>query len=163
MNHRSKAVLVTGGAGYTGSLLVKSLLEAGHQVVVLDTPFGRMGIAVCYDLRFPELFRNMLDKEVEFIVMPSAFTAITGKAHWETLLRSRAVENLCYVVAAAQGGYHISGRETYGHSMIVDPWGTVLEKMPRGTGCIVQELDGEYLHTIRRTFPSIYHRRLKCE
>jgi len=137
-------------------------IEAGDQVLVLDTPFGRMGVAVCYDLRFPELFRNMLDLGVEFLVVPSAFTAVTGKAHWEVLVRARAIENLCYVVAAAQGGYHVSGRETYGHSMIVDPWGSVLAETARGSGIVCEELKRQCLETIRRTFPSIYHRRLKC-
>jgi nitrilase len=135
--------------------------EAGNGVTVLDSPFGRLGIAVCYDLRFPELFRRMLDEGVEMFAVPSAFTAITGRAHWHTLIRARAMENLAYVVAAAQGGYHYSGRETYGHSMIVDPWGTVLSEA-RGTGAVTCLLDRSYLETTRRTFPSIDHRRLKC-
>jgi len=95
-------------------------IEAGDQVVVVDSPFGRIGLAVCYDLRFPELFRAM--KNADIIVLPSAFTATTGKVHWEPLVRARAIENLAYVIAAGQGGYHVSGRETHGHSMIVDPW-----------------------------------------
>lgn len=138
-------------------------IEAGDQVVVLETPFARMGVVVCYDLRFPELFRNMLDQGVELVVAPASFTAITGKAHWRTLVRARAIENLCYVVAAAQGGYHINGRETYGHSMIVDPWGTVLSEIPRGAGYVTGELDRECIETIRRNFPTIFHRRLKCK
>jgi nitrilase len=137
-------------------------IEAGDRVLVVDTPFGRMGVAVCYDLRFPEQFRNMLDQGVEFLVVPSAFTAVTGKAHWEILVRARAIENLCYVVAAAQGGYHVSGRETYGHSMIVDPWGSVLAEASRGSAVVCDEIKRQCLDTIRRTFPSIYHRRLKC-
>ena len=137
-------------------------IEAGDRVQVVDTPFGRMGVAVCYDLRFPEQFRNMLDQGVEFLVVPSAFTAVTGKAHWEILVRARAIENLCYVVAAAQGGYHVSGRETYGHSMIVDPWGSVLAEASRGSAVVCEEIKRQCLDTIRRTFPSIYHRRLKC-
>ncbi len=96
-------------------------IEPGKDVVVVDSPFGRIGLAVCYDLRFPELFRAMRD--VNIIVLPSAFTEITGKMHWEVLVRARAVENLAYVVAAAQGGYHVSGRETHGNSMIIGPWG----------------------------------------
>ena len=111
-------------------------IEPGESVVVIDSPFGRLGVAVCYDLRFPELFRQMLDEGMEILAIPSAFTAITGKAHWETLVRARAIENLAYVVAAAQGGFHLNGRETHGHSMVVDPWGTVLAQVPRGTGFI---------------------------
>jgi nitrilase len=137
-------------------------IEAGDKVLVLDSPFGRMGVAVCYDLRFPEQFRNMLDLGVELLVVPSAFTAVTGKAHWEILVRARAIENLCYVVAAAQGGYHVSGRETHGHSMIVDPWGTILAEAARGSTIVCEEIKRPCLETIRRTFPSIYHRRLKC-
>jgi nitrilase len=137
-------------------------IEAGGQPVVLDSPFGRLGVAVCYDLRFPELFRSMLDQGLELLAVPSAFTAVTGKAHWETLVRARAIENLCYVVAAAQGGYHVSGRETHGHSMIVDPWGSVLAEAARGTGFVCADIKQQCLDTIRRTFPTIDHRRLKC-
>jgi nitrilase len=139
-----------------------STIEPGEQSVVLDSPFGRLGVAVCYDLRFPELFREMLDERMEILALPASFTAITGKAHWETLVRARAIENLAYVVAAAQGGYHINGRETHGHSMVVDPWGTVLAQVPRGTGCVCCPLDEEFRISIRRSFPTIDHRRLKC-
>jgi len=137
-------------------------IEPGEEVIVLDSPFGKLGIAVCYDLRFPELFRSMLDKGVEVIVLPSAFTAITGKAHWEALVRARAIENLSYVVAAAQGGYHINGRETHGDSMIVDPWGVVMDRLPRGSGFVCAELDIEHVEQTRRAFPTISHRRLPC-
>jgi nitrilase len=137
-------------------------IEPGESVVVTDSPFGRLGVAVCYDLRFPELFRQMLDEGVELLAIPSAFTAITGKAHWETLVRARAIENLAYVVAAAQGGFHLNGRETHGHSMVVDPWGTVLAQVPRGTGFICCPLDREFQGSVRRNFPAIDHRRLKC-
>jgi nitrilase len=137
-------------------------IERGEAVVVTDSPFGRLGVAVCYDLRFPELFRQMLDEGVELLAIPSAFTAITGKAHWETLVRARAIENLAYVVAAAQGGFHLNGRETHGHSMVVDPWGTVLAQVPRGTGFICCPLDREFQGSVRRNFPAIDHRRLKC-
>ncbi len=139
-----------------------STIEPGNDIIVLDSPFGRLGIAVCYDLRFPEMFRQMLDSGMEVLAIPSAFTAFTGKAHWETLVRARAIENLAYVVAAAQGGYHISGRETHGHSMIVDPWGTVLAQVPRGTGYVCCPLDQDFQSSVRRTFPTIQHRRLKC-
>lgn len=136
--------------------------EAGDTTLVVDTPFGRLGLAVCYDLRFPELFRRMLDDGVELVAVPSAFTAITGKAHWETLVRARAVENLCYVVAAAQGGYHVGGRETHGDSMIVGPWGIILDRLPRGAGFVSAEIDRGRLESIRRNFPSIQHRKLRC-
>ncbi|HEX3169175.1 MAG TPA: carbon-nitrogen hydrolase family protein, partial [Burkholderiales bacterium] len=99
-------------------------IEPGSEIKVIDSPFGRLGLSICYDLRFPELYRAM--KDVDIILVPSAFTETTGKAHWETLIRARAIENLAYVIAPAQGGYHLNGRETHGDSMIVDPWGVVL-------------------------------------
>jgi deaminated glutathione amidase len=136
-------------------------IAPGESTCVIDSPCGRLGIAVCYDLRFPELFRQMLDDGLDLIAIPSAFTAITGKAHWETLVRARAIENLAYVIAAAQGGYHINGRETYGHSMIVDPWGAILAEVQRGTGVVTGRLDPDYLQSVRRNFPAIDHRRLK--
>lgn len=139
-----------------------STIEPGDDIIVLDSPFGRLGVAVCYDLRFPEMFRQMLDSGMELLAIPAAFTAITGKAHWETLVRARAIENLCYVVAAAQGGYHINGRETHGHSMVVDPWGTVLAQVPRGNGSVCAALDRDFQTSVRRNFPTIEHRRLKC-
>jgi nitrilase len=129
---------------------------------VVDTPFGRLGLAVCYDLRFPELFRCMLSKGMEVIAVPSAFTAVTGRAHWEILVRARAVENLCYVVAADQGGYHVGGRETFGNSMIVDPWGSVLAQLPRGPGVISADVDLDRVASIRRSFPATEHRRIRC-
>ena len=137
-------------------------IEPGDQVVVVDSPFGKLGLAICYDLRFPELFRTLLDKGMEIVCMPSAFTAITGKAHWDTLVRARAIENLSYVVAAAQGGFHMNGRETHGHSMIVDPWGSILAQIPRGTGSVSCVLDLDYLTNTRRNFPTIHHRKLRC-
>ncbi len=146
------------GERYEESLTI----EPGQEAVVVDTPFGRLGLAVCYDLRFPELFRRMLDLGAELFAVPSAFTAFTGAAHWETLVRARAVENLAYVVAAAQGGYHANGRETHGDSMIVDPWGNVLDRLPRGSGVVLAELDRQRLEGIRRTFPTLAHRRLRC-
>jgi nitrilase len=137
-------------------------IEAGDGPVVLDSPVGRLGVMVCYDLRFPELGRCMLDSGLEVLAVPSAFTALTGRAHWETLVRARAIENLAYVIAAAQGGYHLSGRETYGHSMIVDPWGSILEQVPRGTGFVCCPIDRGFQDSVRRTFPVLHHRRLKC-
>ncbi|HGG59883.1 MAG TPA: carbon-nitrogen hydrolase family protein [Gammaproteobacteria bacterium] len=133
----------------------------GDQVVVADTPFGRVGMAVCYDLRFPELFRQMLDQGAEIILLPAAFTDITGRAHWEILLRARAIENLCYIVAAAQGGYHVNGRATYGHTMIVDPWGGIVAaRNSTSCGVVVGDIKTEYLQTTRKQFPALEHRRL---
>jgi len=136
-------------------------IEPGNSVVVTNTPFGRIGIAVCYDLRFPELFRYMLDEGVEIIVLPAAFTAITGRAHWETLVRARAIENLCYVITSAQGGYHVNGRETYGNSMIVDPWGRVLDRLPNGAGVVYADIDHGRMTELRRRFPAIEHRKYR--
>jgi len=137
-------------------------IESGDQAVVVETPFGKLGLAVCYDLRFPELFRTMLDQGMDIIAMPSAFTAITGKAHWSILVRARAIENLCYVLAAGQGGYHVNGRETYGHSMIVDPWGQVMNELANGSGLVCADIDMERLKNIRRTFPVLEHRNIVC-
>lgn len=137
-------------------------IEPGDEVVVIDTPFGRMGLAVCYDLRFPELFRQQLQDGMEIVVLPSAFTAITGRAHWEVLVRARAIENLCYVIAPDQGGFHLSGRETHGHSMIVDPWGTVLNSLGRGPGVVCADVELGRLNSARRNFPVHQHRRLQC-
>ncbi len=137
-------------------------IEAGNELAVVETPFGKLGLAVCYDLRFPELFRRMLDEGMEIIALPAAFTAITGKAHWETLVRARAIENLCYVVAAAQGGYHVSGRQTHGDSMIVDPWGVILDRLPYGPGVISAEFNRNHLTHTRRNFPAIQHRKFTC-
>jgi len=137
-------------------------IEAGDRVVVAQTPFGSLGLAVCYDLRFPELFRAMVEQNVQIIAIPSAFTAITGRAHWEALVRARAIENLSYVIAAAQGGYHVNGRETHGDSMIVDPWGTILDRLPRGSGFVVAELDLTKVESTRRNFPALRHRRMPC-
>ncbi len=137
-------------------------IEPGSEVVVVDTPFGKLGLAVCYDLRFPGLFRLMSEAGAELFAMPSSFTAITGKAHWQTLVRARAIENLSYVIAAAQGGYHANGRETFGHSMIVDPWGIVLDELPRGSGVVVAEMNRDRLRDLRRSFPVLEHRKLGC-
>lgn len=137
-------------------------IEPGNDVVVIETPFGRLGLAVCYDLRFPELFRQMANKGVQIIALPSAFTAITGRAHWEVLVRARAIENVCYLVAAAQGGYHVNGRETHGDSMIVDPWGQILDRLPRGSGFVIADLDLDKVQNTRRSFPVLEHRKIAC-
>ena len=137
-------------------------IDAGNQAIVVDTPFGKIGLTICYDLRFPELFRQLILQGAEIIVLPAAFTAITGKAHWEVLLRARAIENLCYLVASAQGGYHVNGRETYGNSMIVDPWGTILDHLPQGSGYVIADVDIENVKTIRQNFPVLQHRKISC-
>ena len=134
-------------------------IEPGDQVVVVETPFGRVGLSICYDLRFPELYRAMGD--VDIIVIPSAFTETTGKAHWETLVRARAIENLAYVVASAQGGYHLSGRETHGNSMIVDPWGVILDRLPRGSGVVIANINPAYQASLRKSLPALTHRTLR--
>lgn len=138
----------------------QTTIEAGDRVVVVETPFGRLGLSVCYDLRFPELYRAM--GCVDLIVVPAAFTATTGKAHFETLIRARAIENLAYVIAPAQGGYHISGRETHGDSMIVDPWGNILDRLPRGSGVVVAGVNRAYQESLRKSLPALKHRTLDC-
>jgi nitrilase len=137
-------------------------IEPGERIVVTETPFGLLGLAVCYDLRFPELFRRLLDEGAELIAVPSAFTARTGRAHWEVLVRARAVENLAYVIASAQGGYHLNGRETYGDSMIVNPWGEVMDRLGRGSGFVIAECDRKLQKRMRSNFPSITHRKLRA-
>jgi len=139
-----------------------AIIEPGDDILVIDSPCGRLGMAVCYDLRFPELFRHMLAGGVELLAIPAAFTAATGKAHWATLVRARAIENLAYVIAAAQGGCHANGRETYGRSMILDPWGSVLDQLSRGVGFICCPLDRDAQASVRRSFPVLEHCRLKC-
>ena len=131
-------------------------IESGDTIKVIDTPFGKLGLSICYDLRFPELYRAM--KDVNIIVVPSAFTDTTGKAHWETLVRARAIENLSYVMAPAQGGYHLSGRETHGNSMIVDPWGVVLDRLPRGSGVVIAAMNPKYQASLRASLPALKHR-----
>ncbi|OQX16341.1 MAG: acyltransferase [Thiothrix lacustris] len=130
----------------------------GKQPVVVDTPFGRVGMSVCYDLRFPELYRRLSEEGAQILLIPSAFTELTGKAHWEVLIRARAIENLCYVVASGQGGYHTSGRTTYGHSMIVDYWGRVRDVREKGAGVVLAEIDLDALEQTRKTFPVLSHR-----
>ena len=138
-------------------------IEAGNKAVVIDTPFGKIGLGICFDLRFPELFRELVLQGAQIIVIPSAFTAITGKAHWEVLLRARAIENLCYVVASAQGGYHVNGRETHGDSMIIDPWGSILDHLPQGSGYVVADIDIENINNIRKNFPVLKNRKISCK
>jgi nitrilase len=142
--------------------LESGAIEPGDEPVVVDSPFGRLGLAVCYDLRFPELFRRLLDAGAELFAAPSSFTARTGRAHWELLVRARAVENLAYIIAPAQVGRHANGRETYGDSMIVAPWGEVLARCARGPGLVVAEIDRAAQQRLRVNFPSIAHRRLNA-
>ncbi len=137
-------------------------IEAGEETVVFDSPFGRIGLAICYDVRFPEQFRNLIDEGMEIAIIPAAFTAHTGKAHWQPLIQTRAIENLSYVVASAQGGYHVSGRETYGHSMAVDPWGTIQDVVERGNGFAMGEINLDLLNKTRRAFPALEHRQITC-
>jgi deaminated glutathione amidase len=132
----------------------------GRELVVADTPVGKLGLSVCYDMRFPELYRELVLQGAEWLAMPAAFTVPTGRAHWETLLRARAIENLCYVVAPAQAGLHSSGRETYGDSLIVDYWGQVLSRLARGTGVITAEIDLAAQAESRARFPALDNRRL---
>jgi len=148
-------VKLENGEVYTES----SVFEAGDTPLVVDTPFGKLGMAICYDLRFPELFRAMLDQGANIFALPSAFTVRTGKAHWEVLVRARAIENLAYIIAAGQGGYHVNGRETFGDSMIVNPWGEILDRLPRGSGVVTGKIDRDFQLRIRNNLPSINHRR----
>lgn len=135
-------------------------IESGDAIKVVDTPFGRIGLSICYDLRFPELYRAM--KDVNIIVVPAAFTDTTGRAHWETLIRARAIENLSYVIASAQGGYHLSGRETHGNSMIVDPWGVILDRLPRGSGVVISTINPQYQASLRNSLPALKHRTISA-
>ncbi|MGI9292613.1 MAG: carbon-nitrogen hydrolase family protein [Pseudomonadales bacterium] len=133
---------------------------AGSEVVSVETEYGRLGLAICYDLRFPELFRAMFEQGVDIIALPSAFTEHTGAAHWEPLLRARAIENCCYVLAANQGGEHNGKRRTWGHSMIVDPWGTVLVESGSGEDCQVTSLDLAKQQQLRGQLPVHTHQRI---
>ncbi|MCF8179739.1 MAG: carbon-nitrogen hydrolase family protein [Sulfuritalea sp.] len=138
-------------------------IERGDQIVTFDSPLGHIGIAICYDLRFPELFREMarISNPVDLLVLPAAFTETTGRAHWELLLRARAVENQCYVLAAAQGGTHPTGRITHGNSMVIDPWGEVVARMDKGEGVVIAELNRQKLVDTRTSLPALKHRILQ--
>lgn len=137
-----------------------SILAGNKKTVIIDSPFGKIGLSVCYDLRFPELYRDMVAQGAQILTVPAAFTAATGLAHWETLVRARAIENLCYVIAPNQGGRHASGRETYGDSMLVNPWGQVLDRVATGPGLALAEIDLAQLERTREHFPCLDHRRL---
>jgi nitrilase len=133
-------------------------IAPGSEVVTFDAPCGKVGLSICYDLRFPELFRTM--GEVKLIVLPAAFTYVTGRAHWEVLLRARAIENQCYVLASAQGGVHPSGRRTFGDSLVIDPWGEVISRREEGPGVVWADLDMVLLDEVRRSLPALTHRKL---
>ncbi|MFT5643666.1 MAG: putative amidohydrolase [Janthinobacterium sp.] len=130
----------------------------GSLIGSIEAPFGRVGLSVCYDLRFPELYRAM--GSCTLIVVPAAFTHTTGLAHWEVLLRARAIENQCYVLAAAQGGLHLNGRRTWGHSMLIDPWGKVVAELAEGEGVVTGVIDGDLLDSVRTNLPALRHRTL---
>lgn len=146
--------------GRNEQYLESTHVKPGDELVVADTPVGRLGLSVCYDMRFPELYRELVSQGAEWLAMPAAFTVPTGRAHWETLLRARAIENLCYVVAPAQSGTHSSGRETYGDTLIVDYWGQVLARLPKGGGVITAEFDLAKQADTRMRFPALENRRL---
>lgn len=143
-----------------GSYRESNTFEAGSKLVVVDSPVGRLGIAVCYDLRFPELFRAMFDQGVDVIALPSAFTLTTGEAHWLPLLRARAIENQCYMIGVNQGGRHSRTRVTSGGSAIIDGWGTVIEEAGRGESCLLADIDVLRLAELRKAMPVAQHRRL---
>ncbi len=135
----------------------------GRELVVLQSPVGRLGLAVCYDLRFPELFRKLVDKGAEILAVPAAFTAATGRAHWQVLVRARAIENLCHVIAAPQAGHHAGGRETWGDAMIVDHWGTILKRLPMGAGVCSAAVDLDAQSQTRAIFPALEHRVFRVQ
>ena len=135
-------------------------IAPGKSPILVETPCGLLGMSVCYDIRFPELYRKLSALGAQILSVPSAFTGPTGRAHWEALLRARAIENLCYVIAPAQSGSHENGRETYGDTMIVDYWGRVLDRRPRGRGIVIAELDLERQAEVRTGFPALQHRVL---
>jgi predicted amidohydrolase len=149
-------VNIPDGARYAESESVVS----GDKVVQAPTPLGRIGLTICYDLRFPELYRQLAGLGAEVVFIPAAFTLFTGKDHWEVLIRARAIENLCYVVAPAQVGRHSANRLTYGNAMIVDPWGTVLARCPDGEGVCVAQFSRARMERARQELPSLKHRRL---
>ena len=133
-------------------------IEPGRRPVTFDTPFGRIGLSICYDLRFPELFRAL--GEIDLLVLPAAFTEVTGRAHWEILLRARAIENQCYVLAIGQGGVHENRRETHGNSMLIDPWGEIIARRDKGEGVVIGELDHARIAEVRSSLPALTHRVL---
>ena len=146
--------------GREESYLESTHVTPGRRAVLADTPVGKLGMSVCYDMRFPELYRDLVARGAEWLAMPAAFTVPTGRAHWETLLRARAIENLCHVVAPAQAGTHSSGRETYGDTLIVDYWGQVLSRLAKGSGVITADIDLMKQAETRARAPALDNRRL---
>ncbi|KTC88698.1 carbon-nitrogen hydrolase family protein [Fluoribacter dumoffii] len=146
-------VKVSSGEAYQESMSI----ERGHDLALVETPIGKIGLTVCYDLRFPELYQLLMLEGAQLFTVPSAFTAVTGLAHWEILLRARAIENLCYVLAANQGGQHENGRSTFGHSMIIDPWGRILTQKEKGPGIVVADIDLHNQKELRQNFPCLDH------
>lgn len=144
-----------GAESYDESLVIR---PGDNRPQVVEMPFGRMGLSICYDLRFPELFREL--GELDLLVLPAAFTYTTGSVHWEVLLRARAIENQCYVLASAQGGKHENGRRTWGHSMLIDPWGEILGCLPEGPGFVSADLDLARIADVRQALPALRHRVL---
>ena len=134
------------------------LVQAGQTAVVVETPFGKIGLALCYDLRFPELFRTLSAQGATILTVPSAFTLTTGQDHWEVLLRARAVENFAYVLAPGQSGRHVNGRQTFGHSLVVEPWGHLIAQCPDGAGFCLAELQPHRLEQCRARMPCLHHR-----
>jgi predicted amidohydrolase len=141
-------------------VLESETVEPGSESVVAQAPFGTLGLSVCYDLRFPELYRRLVDSGAIALAIPAAFTLTTGKDHWHVLLRARAIEQQCYVLAAAQTGHHYGDRRSYGHALIVDPWGTIIAECGEGEGVAVAPIDPAYVAEVRRSLPSLEHRRV---
>ena len=143
-----------------GRAILAGSRPVGVEVAVDGQPSLRLGLSVCYDLRFPELYRALMQPPCDLITVPAAFTHTTGRAHWELLLRARAVENQCYVIASAQGGLHENGRRTWGHSMVIDPWGQVLAVQTEGEGVVLADIDAARIASVRLQLPALTHRRL---
>ncbi len=147
----------------TGCYKESKYTQKGNKLTVVDTPFGRIGLTVCYDVRFAAIYNQLAELGAEIILVPSAFTKVTGEAHWQVLLQARAIENQCYIIAAAQSGKHENGRETYGHSLIINPWGKVLAELDSGEGMIYSTIDLRYLNEVRQKMPVLSHTRFKNE
>ncbi|MCD5330244.1 carbon-nitrogen hydrolase family protein [Chromobacterium piscinae] len=148
--------------GFTGqgeSYCESNTIRPGATPIKAETPLADIAFGICYDLRFPELFRMLAP--FDLLILPAAFTATTGEAHWEPLLRARAIENQCYLIASAQGGTHENGRRTHGHSMIIDPWGRILAELPDGEGVVTAEIDPELIHSVRGRLPALAHRAIR--
>ncbi|WP_165312370.1 carbon-nitrogen hydrolase family protein [Vibrio ziniensis] len=131
----------------------------GNEIVVTETPFGMLGLSICYDVRFPHLYSQLRRLGAQILLVPAAFTAVTGKAHWEVLLRARAIENQCWVIAVGQGGHHIGGRETWGHSMVINPWGEVIASLDQDAASLIADIDLEQIESVRSAMPISAHTR----